>query len=56
MYEMYPAEWGPSRHRTEPSTDDRTGRDGTVRDSRGGAAVQSALDLRDNGGPRPDDN
>jgi len=48
MYDMYPAEWGFARHRSEPA--DRA-------DARGGAlAVQSALDLRDNGGPRPDDN
>ena len=49
MYEMYPSEWGPGRHRSEPSPDERVSRDGA-------AAVQSALDLRDNGGPRPDDN
>lgn len=41
MYEMYP-EWGPAKHR--PENDLAT------------AAVQQALDLRDNGGPRPDDN
>ena len=41
MYDMYP-EWGPSRHRDQ---DD---------DARG--SVQTALDLRDNGGQRPDDN
>lgn len=40
MYDMYP-EWGPARH------------DGG-RDAR--AAVQSAMDMRDNGGERPDDN
>lgn len=48
MYDMYPSEWGPRRHRREPP-DPHAQRDGT-------AAVQSALDLRDNGGPRPDDN
>ncbi len=47
MYEMYPTEWGPSQHRTDTTDDGRVG---------GTAAVQSALDLRDNGGPRPDDN
>ena len=50
MYDMYPDEWGYGQHRTGPY-------DGPVR--RGSAppqAVQSALDLRDNGGPRPDDN
>jgi hypothetical protein len=42
MYDMYP-EWGPSRHYTDdnPATD---------------PAVQYGLDLRDNGGQRPDDN
>ncbi len=38
MYDMYP-EWGPSRHRRAPP------------DSSG--AVQTGLDLRDNGGQRP---
>lgn len=41
MYDMYP-EWGPARHDTYDA-DDR-------------GAVQAALDLRDNGGERPDDN
>ncbi|HET7328342.1 MAG TPA: hypothetical protein VFJ14_13770 [Nocardioidaceae bacterium] len=40
MYDMYP-EWGPAR------------RD---RDTDAHSAVQAALDLRDNGGERPDDN
>ena len=41
MYDMYP-EWGPARHRDndDPSLQ----------------SVQSDLDLRDNGGERPDDN
>ena len=39
MYEMYP-DWGPARHHTAPQTAE---------------AVQIALDLRDNGGQRPDD-
>ena len=39
MYEMYPSDWAPSRHRDEASE-----------------AVQTAIDLRDNGGERPDDN
>jgi hypothetical protein len=43
MYDMYP-EWGPARHR------DLNDRDRAV------ASVQSGLDLRDNGGQRPDDN
>jgi hypothetical protein len=41
MYEMYP-EWGPAKHYAdEPSS---------------AQAVQASLDLRDNGGERPDDN
>jgi hypothetical protein len=43
MYDMYP-EWGPSRHYG----------DGTSSGS--SEAVQAGLDLRDNGGERPDDN
>ena len=42
MYDMYP-EWGPGRHR-EDDKDDAL------------ASVQAGLDLRDNGGQRPDDN
>lgn len=41
MYDLYP-EWGPAKNRT----DDEPAR----------GAVQAALDLRDNGGERPDDN
>ena len=41
MYDMYP-EWGPAKNNPEsPSSQ---------------WAVQQALDLRDNGGERPDDN
>lgn len=40
MYDMYP-EWGPSRN---------------VANEEAQQAVQAALDLRDNGGQRPDDN
>jgi hypothetical protein len=40
MYEMYP-EWGPSKHADSQQAQQ---------------AVQAALDLRDNGGERPDDN
>jgi hypothetical protein len=43
MYDMYP-EWGPSRHNP-----DNTG----TSEQR---AVQYGLDMRDNGGQRPDDN
>lgn len=40
MYDMYP-DWGPSRHDQEsPAVE----------------ALQEALDRRDNGGPRPDEN
>jgi len=45
VYDMYP-EWGPSRHRYEPDNDQ----------SEALAGVQAGLDLRDNGGERPDDN
>ena len=41
MYEMYP-EWGPAKHYPESATNTQ--------------AVQASLDLRDNGGERPDDN
>ena len=41
MYDMYP-EWGPARHQQS--------------DAEHEAALQAALDLRDNGGQRPDDN
>jgi hypothetical protein len=41
MYDMYP-EWGPARH----SDDNEAAL----------AGVQAGLDLRDNGGERPDDN
>jgi hypothetical protein len=43
MYDMYP-EWGPSRHYSDST--------GHATDQ----AVQYGLDLRDNGGQRPDDN
>lgn len=46
---MYPSDWGPAQHRHDPTLDERATRDGI-------AAVQSALDRRDNGGARPDDN
>jgi hypothetical protein len=41
MYDMYP-EWGPGRHRED--------------NEEALAGVQAGLDLRDNGGQRPDDN
>ncbi len=43
MYDMYP-EWGPARHR------ENEGNQAALQ------SVQSGLDLRDNGGQRPDDN
>lgn len=46
MYDMYP-EWGPSRHREQ---DEPLGSTAVL------TGVQSGLDLRDNGGQRPDDN
>lgn len=42
MYSMYPY-WGPARHRQDD-------------DNQATEAVQLGLDLRDNGGERPDDN
>jgi hypothetical protein len=41
MYDMYP-DWGPSRREENRAASE--------------AALQAALDLRDNGGQRPDDN
>jgi hypothetical protein len=41
MYDLYP-DWGPAQH--DPDHPRST------------EAVQAALDLRDNGGPAPDDN
>ena len=43
MYDMYP-EWGPARHSTDAGQ------------GPGLQAIQTGLDLRDNGGQRPDDN
>jgi hypothetical protein len=42
MYDFYPSEWGPARHDPESHQHRQ--------------ALQQALDLRDNGGQRPDDN
>ena len=41
FYDMYP-EWGPARHDPDHP--------------QSAEAIQRALDLRDNGGERPDDN
>jgi len=48
MYDMYP-EWGPGRHRED-------GYSNGYNDDEALAGVQAGLDLRDNGGQRPDDN
>lgn len=53
MYDLYP-EWGPAKHRTDDHHDRHDRRE--HRRQHTGGAVQAALDLRDNGGPRPDDN
>jgi len=45
MYDLYP-DWGPAKHRAE---EPRMG-------AATNPALQAALDLRDNGGQRPDDN
>ncbi len=44
MYDMYP-EWGPAQHDPEHPLNTMTN-----------GALQTSLDLRDNGGERPDDN
>jgi len=49
MYDMYP-EWGPGRHRL----DDAVSAPPSPNEALTG--VQVGLDLRDNGGQRPDDN
>jgi hypothetical protein len=42
VYDMYPDTWGPANHQPEnPHSHE---------------ALQASLDLRDNGGQRPDDN
>jgi hypothetical protein len=47
MYDMYP-EWGPASEAVPPWA--------VQPDPSNQAAVQASLDLRDNGGERPDDN
>ena len=45
MYDMYP-DWGPAQHHPDnPRSHENVQ-----------AALQASLDLRDNGGERPDDN
>jgi hypothetical protein len=46
---MYP-DWGPAKNRTPSETAYQAG------DQHSHEAVQASLDLRDNGGQRPDDN
>jgi hypothetical protein len=46
MYDLYPDSWGPAAH--DPENPHSTQNMAT--------ALQTALDLRDNGGQRPDDN
>jgi hypothetical protein len=48
MYDMYP-DWGPAKHRAYDAAyqPESTGSQD---------ALQASLDLRDNGGQRPDDN
>ena len=46
MNDLYPDSWGPAAHDPE----------NTRSAENTAAAVQTALDLRDNGGLRPDDN
>ena len=50
MYDMYPDSWGPAKNRTS--------RDATLEPAYAGSrdALQTSLDLQDNGGQRPDDN
>jgi hypothetical protein len=50
MYGMYP-EWGPAKNNPDNHADNDVGNQ-----PGGKRAVQVALDLRDNGGERPDDN
>jgi hypothetical protein len=45
MYDMYP-EWGPAAHDPEHPLNPGSAQ----------GALQASLDLRDNGGERPDDN
>ena len=43
MYDMYP-DWGPARHNPDYTNETEQ------------QAVQAGMDMRDNGGQRPDDN
>jgi hypothetical protein len=46
---MYPDSWGPAKHRAPYDAHEPDNR-------RSHEALQTSLDLRDNGGQRPDDN
>ena len=52
MYDMYP-EWGPAQHDEDHPAHPSTGQPPPPRVT---APVQESIDLRDNGGERPDDN
>jgi hypothetical protein len=49
VYDMYP-DWGPAKHRAPSDPAYQAEGQDTYE------AVQTSLDLRDNGGQRPDDN
>jgi len=49
MYDMYP-DWGPAKHRAPSDAPYQP------ENPPGLDALQASLDLRDNGGERPDDN
>jgi hypothetical protein len=49
VYDMYP-DWGPAKNRTPYEAGHEPDNPGSRE------AIQASLDLRDNGGRRPDDN
>ncbi len=54
MYEMYP-DWGPAHHDEDhPANSANPAQRGSP--ATWSAPVQESIDLRDNGGERPDDN
>ena len=60
MYDMYP-EWGPAQHDEDHPAHPanwsvRTSTAAGIGAATATAPVQEAIDLRDNGGERPDDN
>jgi len=50
VYDMYPDDWGPAKHRAPVEAAYEPERPHSRE------AVQASLDLRDNGGQRPEDN